>query len=163
MSKKNRSISKGLLRRVAVYIRDNSVNGEYLQDEETMAHYLGLTVETVQKVIKQLLTDGLVIIKEKKDPAMPDIYIYKGEGAASNLVLEIGGISNNLHRLLNDVQASADFKNVFLDYSRKVQELLDSYQEQQKKVEDCKNFKDSIVRILEAPNGLIQVIAKRKP
>ena len=163
MKKRSKSFSKVLLKRVAVYIRDHAVNGEYIYEEEVIAHYLGLAVVTVQAVIKQLLLDGLITVNEKQDPARPDIYIYRGEGAASNLVLEIGGIKNNLHRLLKQAPVSAEFKDVILEYSGRMQQLLDEHQEQQKKIEDCKNFKDSVVRVSEAQNGLIQIIAKRKP
>jgi len=163
--RKSKTISKGLLKRVAFYIRDNSVNGEYMQDEETMAYYLGLTADTVRKVVKQLLDEKIIILKQPNDPNMPIIYIYKGEGAMSDLVLEIGSIHNKLHKVFDDINASisTENKDLLLNYAEKVQKLLDDYQEMHKKLEEYNLFKESIIRIMEAHNGMFQIIARKKP
>ncbi|MCL0041585.1 hypothetical protein M1N12_00725 [Peptococcaceae bacterium] len=164
---KNRPISKGLLNRVALYIRDNSVNGEYIQDEETMAYYLGVTVNTVRKVIEQLLKEKKIVAKQPDDPnaPIPIIYIYKGEGAMSDLALELGSLHNKLQKLFENIDGKLDDekRELILNYAEKVQKLLDDYQEMHKKLENYKEFKESIIRVMEAHNGMFQIIARKKP
>ncbi|WP_031515983.1 hypothetical protein [Desulfofalx alkaliphila] len=161
--KKSRPVSKGLLKRVSLYIRDNAINGKCIQDEETMAYHLGLTVETVNRVIEQLKENKLVMVEESKKANLPNAYIYLGDGAASRLVLETGQRSEDLIAMLDRADLSEDVKNLILDYDEKVRELLYEMQQQTQELEQHRSFKDSIVKVNETPDGLVQVIARRRP
>lgn len=160
--RKERPISKGLLRRVSYYIRDNSINGVCRQDLETIAYHLGMTVELVTKVIKQLNEQGLIIVTPSDNPLLPDAYVYIGDGAASQLVLEVGKISDDMVAQL-DSMGIEQIKDVVLDYDLKVRELLYQMQQQTKEVEAYHSFKDSIVKTMDAADGLVYILAKKKP
>ncbi|MBM7854830.1 putative ArsR family transcriptional regulator [Desulfohalotomaculum tongense] len=161
--RRKKSISKGLLKRIGFYIRDNSINGECTQDKETMAYALGLTEDTVRKVIEQLKAEGSVIEKENENPLLPNSYIYVGEGAPSKLVVEVGRMGDKLMRVLEGKELDQALKDIILDYDAKVRNLLYDIQEQTKEVEEYRSFKNSIVKIVDAPDGLVHVVAKRKP
>ncbi|MEG6614984.1 hypothetical protein V6C27_00905 [Peptococcaceae bacterium 1198_IL3148] len=160
--RKERPVSKGLLQRVSIYIRDNSINGVCAQDLETIAYHLGMTVELVGKVIDQLKDQGLIIARENDNPLLPTAYIYVGDGAASKLVLEVGQISDSIINQLD--QMSLDqVKEIILDYDSKVRELLYEMQQQTQEVEAYRSFKENIVKTLDAADGLVHIIAKKRP
>lgn len=162
MSKK-RPVSKGLLNRVALYIRDNSINGECIQDEETMAYHLGLTVDTVHKVIAQLSDSKLIVVNESIEPGVPNTYIYVGEGAVSKLILEAGKCSKELNKKLDSLGLSEEVKEIILDYDEKVRELMYETQQQNQIVEAYKSFKDSIIKAVDTPEGQVHIIARKRP
>ncbi|MTI81752.1 MAG: hypothetical protein FH758_12915 [Firmicutes bacterium] len=161
--KRRKSLSKGLLKRVAFYIRDNSINGECIQDKETMAYALGLTEETVHNCIEKLKSDGQVEENENENPLLPNIYIYVGEGAASKKMIDVGKIGDRLVAELDSNQMAQNIKDLILDYDAKVRDMLYDIQEQTKEVEDYRSFKQSIVKTVDAADGMIHIMAKKKP
>jgi hypothetical protein len=160
--RKERPITKGLLNRVSIYIRDNSINGICAQDIETIAYHLGMTVELVEKVIGQLKDQGLIVTKENDNPLLPTAYIYVGDGAASKLVLEVGQISDNIIAQL-DQMSTDQIKELILDYDGKVRDLLYEIQQQTQEVEAYRSFKESIVKAIDTADGLVHIIAKKRP
>ncbi|MBO8137602.1 MAG: winged helix-turn-helix domain-containing protein [Desulfotomaculum sp.] len=163
MGRRKKSLSKGLLNRVAFYIRDNSIDGQCTQDKETIAYALGLTEETVDRVIEQLKADGLVEEKKNENPLLPNSFIYIGEGAPNKHMVDVGKAGNMLIEAVEGSELDQSIKDLILDYDAKVREMLYNIQEQAKELQEYKDFKDSIVKIVDAPDGLVHVIAKRKP
>lgn len=160
--RKERPISKGLIKRVAHYIRDNSINGVCRQDLETIAYRLGMTVELVNKVIKQLMEQGQVVANSSANPLLPDGYVYIGDGEATKLALEVGKISDDMVAQLDNMDI-AQIKELILDYDLKVRELLYQMQQQTKELEAYHSFKDSIVKTIDAADGLVYILAKKRP
>ncbi len=162
-ARKNRPISKGLRRRVAFYIRDNAINGVCSQEEETIAYHLGLTVETVHKVIEQLKAEQIIIEQLNENPLLPKSYIYIGEGTTAKKALALGQLSERLNEMMGDKVIDETFKDVILDYDAKVRELLYDIQKQSQELEDYKSFKDSIMKVIDTEDGLVHILARRRP
>ncbi len=128
-----------------------------------MAYHLGLTVETVHKVIEKLKADQVIIEKENKNPLLPSSYIYIGEGTVAKKALTLSELSDQLHQMLDDDSIDENLKETFLEYDGEVREVLHELQKQTQDLNNYNSFKDSIIKVIDTEDGLVHILARRRP
>lgn len=159
-NKKSRSISKGLLKRITLYIRDHSVDGRCERTNEEIAQDLGLAPETVLQAVQHLAAEKVIMTPVVGARATDlSTYIYLGEGELPNLLADLLACKA---RLTAALPAAGPAREAYTLYDGKVQELINLAQQYSQDVQEYDSFRDSVIKSVESLDGLHHIIA-RKP
>jgi len=155
--KKPRKISKGLLTRVANYIRDKSVDGVCVKSLEQIADEMGLLLPSILvDAVEQLAEKGTIKIKERgKELTDLSTFIYIGDDSVTRLMSTTVLLGQELEESLGN-------NPEFQKYKEKVLELVNTLEQHAKEVQEYQSFKSGVVKQYEAQDNVYHIISRTK-
>lgn len=154
---KPRKVSKGLMARVANYIRDKSVDGICKKSVYEIADEMGLLLPSILvDVLDQLEKKGTIQVRNRGQE-LTDIstYVYIGNNEVTRLISTTVLMSQDLEQSLGSNKEFMEFKN-------KVTELINIMELQTRDVQEYQAFKSGVVKQIEAQEGVYHIISRTK-
>jgi hypothetical protein len=155
--KKTRKISKGLMTRVANYIRDKSVDGLCYKSVSEIADEMGLLLpDILVDALNQLEQKGTIKVKERGQE-LTDLstFIYIGDDEVSKLM-------SNTVLLVHELDQTMGDNTQYQELKQRVNELINILEVQNKEVVEFQAFKSGVVRQIEAQDGVYHIISKTR-
>ncbi|AEF94812.1 hypothetical protein Desca_1971 [Desulfotomaculum nigrificans CO-1-SRB] len=155
--RKPRKISKGLMSRVAKFIRDKSVDGICVKSIEEIADEMGLLLPSILvDVLEQLDEKGTIKIKHRGEQ-LSDLstFVYIGDDEVTKLMSTTVLLGQELEQTLGDNEE-------FRKYKEKVNEMINLLEQYAKEAQEFQAFKDGVVRQIEAQDNVYHIISKTK-
>lgn len=154
---KPRRISKGLLTRVANFIRDKSVDGICVKSVAEIADEMGLLLPTILvDALDKLEQKGTIKVKERGNELTDrSTFIYVGDDEVTKLMSSTVLLTHELEETLgNNPQ--------FQQLKQKVNEMINTLEQQNKEVQEFQAFKSGVVRQIEAQEGVYHIISRTR-
>ncbi|ABO49772.1 hypothetical protein Dred_1238 [Desulforamulus reducens MI-1] len=154
---KPRRISKGLLTRVANFIRDKSVDGICVKSISEIADEMGLLLPTILvDALNKLEEKGTIQVRTRgQELTDRSTFIYIGDDEVSKLMSSTVVLSHELEKTLGDHPQ-------FKELKEKINEMVNILEQQNKEVQEFQAFKSGIVRQIEAQEGVYHIISKTR-
>ncbi|MDO7786536.1 hypothetical protein [Desulforamulus aquiferis] len=154
---KPRKVSKGLMTRVANYIRDKSVDGICVKSIADIADEMGLLLPSILvDVIEQLEKKGTIQVRNRGQE-LTDIstFVFIGDNELTKLLSTAAIMSQDLEASLGD-------NKEFMEFKSKVNEMINIMEQQTKEVLEFQAFKSGVVKQIEAQDGVYHIISRTK-
>lgn len=155
--RKPRKISKGLMSRVAKFIRDKSVDNICVKSVEEIADEMGLLLPSIlMDALEQLNEKGTIIIKNRGEQITDlSTFIYIGDDEVTKLMSNTALLGQELAQTLGDNEA-------FREYQEKVSEMINLLEYYAQEAQDFQTFKEGVVQQIEAQEHVYHIISKTK-
>ncbi|MEW6697443.1 MAG: hypothetical protein ACOY35_06570 [Bacillota bacterium] len=154
---KPRRISKGLLTRVANFIRDKSVDGICVKSVAEIADEMGLLLPAILvDALDKLEQKGTIKVKDRGNELTDrSTFIYIGDDEVTKLLSSTVLLTHELEEALgNNPQ--------FQQLKQKVNEMVNILEQQNKEVQEFHAFKNGVVRQFEAQEGVYHIISRTR-
>ncbi|GAB6157040.1 hypothetical protein JCM39194_02400 [Desulfotomaculum varum] len=154
---KPRRISKGLLTRVANFIRDKSVDGVCVKSIAEIADEMGLLLPSILvEALDKLEQNGTIQIKERgRELTDLTTFVYIGDD-------EISKLMSSTMLLTHELAATMSDHPQFQQLKQQINEIINILEQQNKEVQEFQAFKSGVVRQIEAQDGVYHIISKTR-
>lgn len=155
--RKPRKMSKGLVTRVANYIRDKSVDGFCEKSIAQIADEMGLLLPSILvDVLNHLEEKGTIQVRDRGQE-LTDLstFVYIGDDDVTRLLSTTALLAQDLEQTLGD-------NPQFMQFKQKVNELINITDQQTREVQEFQAFKSGVVKQIEAQEGVYHIISKTK-